>query len=141
MSFGCFRLWTRGYDVYTPSRIIVAHDYSGVMFKSVPKRFVIEKPINTLAWASMGMSAFYRGTMFSNSLDRMHTLLGMPEGGGFITEEKLALRALMFFRFIGKDAASVGMLTKYGLGFKRTLDQFIEFTGIDTRSKKVFGDR
>ena len=33
------------------------------------------------------------------------------------------------------------MLTKYGLGSKRTLDQLIEFTGIDVRNGVVFGDR
>ena len=33
------------------------------------------------------------------------------------------------------------MLTKYGLGSKRTLDQLIEFTGIDLRNGVVFGDR
>lgn len=32
-------------------------------------------------------------------------------------------------------------LTKYGLGRKRTLDELIEFTGIDLRSSTVFGDR
>jgi hypothetical protein len=33
------------------------------------------------------------------------------------------------------------MLTKFGLGTKRTLDQFIAFTGVDLRSRQIFGDR
>jgi homoserine dehydrogenase len=26
-----YRLWTRGYDVYTPNKVAVAHDYYDVM--------------------------------------------------------------------------------------------------------------
>lgn len=33
------------------------------------------------------------------------------------------------------------MITKYGLGSKRTLDELIEFTGVDVRNGVVFGDR
>jgi hypothetical protein len=40
-----------------------------------------------------------------------------------------------------KDANTLATLTRYGLGTKRTLEQLIEFTGIDTRKKQVFGDR
>lgn len=32
-------------------------------------------------------------------------------------------------------------LTRYGLGYKRTLDQLIDYTGVDTRSRLVFADR
>ena len=35
----------------------------------------------------------------------------------------------------------VSLLTKYGLGTKRTLDQLILFTGVDVRASIVFGDR
>jgi hypothetical protein len=49
------------------------------------------------------------------------TLLGMPGGD--------------------KDATSVSLLTSFGLGTKRSLDQLISFTGIDTRSKQAFGYR
>jgi hypothetical protein len=39
------------------------------------------------------------------------------------------------------DAESVALLTKYGLGNKRTLDQLIEFTGLDLRNRIAFKDR
>ena len=39
------------------------------------------------------------------------------------------------------DADSVALLTKYGLGNKRTLDQLIEFTGLDLRNRIAFKDR
>lgn len=42
---------------------------------------------------------------------------------------------------IDKKATQVAYLTKYGLGMKRSLDQFIEFTGMDTRTQTAFGDR
>ena len=40
-----------------------------------------------------------------------------------------------------KDLSALLSLTKYGLGTKRTLEQFMGFTGVDTRKKVVFGDR
>lgn len=49
---------------------------------------------------------------------------------------------MIILKFIvDKDASNVAMLTRHGLGLKRTLDQFIEFTGVDTRKQVVFGDR
>ena len=35
----------------------------------------------------------------------------------------------------------LSLLTKYGLGTKRTLDQLIAFTGMDVRAGVVFADR
>jgi hypothetical protein len=40
-----------------------------------------------------------------------------------------------------KDAESIATLTKFGLGQKRSLDQLIEFTGMDFRTATVYGDR
>ncbi len=39
------------------------------------------------------------------------------------------------------DASKVSALTQFGLGLARTLDQFIEFTGIDVRRQTVFADK
>ena len=41
----------------------------------------------------------------------------------------------------GRDAESIAELTKYGLGSKRSLDQLIEFTGLDLRNRVTFKDR
>jgi hypothetical protein len=114
------RLWTRGYDVYTPSRTIVAHDDHEVMGKSAPA-LNGKGPVNPLEWSHFGMSPEFAREQFEKGLHRAKTLLGMPDGE--------------------KEAQGVSLLTRYGLGTKRTLDQLIEFTGIDTRNKKVFGDR
>jgi hypothetical protein len=39
------------------------------------------------------------------------------------------------------SAEDLLQLTHFGLGYKRSLDQFIAYTGIDTRSRMVFEDR
>ena len=41
----------------------------------------------------------------------------------------------------GKDTVSIARLGRYGLGNTRTLDQLIQFTGMDFRRRLVFGDR
>lgn len=113
------RLWTRGYDVYTPSRNLVAHDTTGVLKVGAPQ--AVSAQADPLEWSRNGMKDTYRWEMFTNSLHRIKTLLGMPEGD--------------------KDVGHIATLLNYGLGLKRTLDQFILFTGIDTRTLTVFGDR
>lgn len=107
------RLWTRGYDVYTPSRSLIAHDYKHVL--------AAQDSIDTTRWSTNGMTPEYRRMLFDDSLKRLFTLLGMPGGAS--------------------DVESVAALTKYGLGRKRTLDQFIEFTGIDVRTRQIFESR
>jgi len=108
------RLWTRGYDVYSPSRIIIAHDYSSSLASK-------KHDTNPTEWTKNGMSADYRRQLFEESLKRLFILLGLP--GGLHTTE------------------SVASLTKYGLGHKRTLDQLIEFTGIDLRTREIYENR
>jgi len=39
------------------------------------------------------------------------------------------------------DVSSLLLLTKYGLGPHRSLDQLIDFTGVDTRGKTISHDR
>ena len=53
-----------------------------------------------------------------NSLKRVSILLGSPD--------------------VEINAESVASLTKYGLGMKRTLDQLIDFTGIDLRKRQIY---
>ena len=110
------RLWTRGYDVYTPNKVLVAHDDSNQMGTA--------DGVNTAdqhAWVRSGMKDTYRWQMYEVAINRMKTLLGTT--------------------VVGKDTSRISALTHFGLGMARTLDQLIEFTGIDTRRKIVFGDR
>ena len=73
------RLWTRGYDVYTPNRVLVAHDYSGQLLQGAP--VVIPEGADPTDWVRNGMKDTYRWESFDASMHRIRTLLGM-EGGG-----------------------------------------------------------
>ena len=47
----------------------------------------------------------------------------------------------LFSHSFSISSLQLSLLTKYGLGTKRTLDQFMEFTGVDIRANVIFGDR
>lgn len=114
------RLWTRGYDVYTPTKNVVSHDRDGKMLSRAP-RMGNTHDIDQLSWMKQGMTDEWRRGAFDASLLRLKTLMGAKGGE--------------------KSAVQIATLTQYGLGSKRSLDQLIEFTGIDTRSGAVIGDR
>lgn len=59
----------------------------------------------------------------TDSVFRLKTLLEIP-GGARTHEERLELQQ-----------------SRYGLGDRRTLDQAIQFSGIDTRNHKILGNR
>jgi hypothetical protein len=115
------RLWTRGYDVYTPSRSIVGHDTQGTMLSKAPKLTNNDKVVAQKSWMDQGMDEEYMIDAFQMSLRRLYTLLGNKGGD--------------------RDAEAVAALTQYGLGNRRTLDQLIAFTGIDLRKGVVVADR
>ena len=69
---------------------------------------------------SEGMSIDYKRQMFDESVHRISTLLGTPDGR--------------------RDLEAVASLTHYGLGTKRNLDQLIAFTGVDLREKGKLAD-
>ena len=77
--------------------------------------------INSFGWMTKGMTNEYIRETYETSQFRMFTLLGMPNGV--------------------KDVETIASIGEYGLGNKRTLDQLIAFTGIDTRSKSIIGCR
>lgn len=121
-------MWTKGYDVYTPNKSLFAHDYANEMTKKLPGDFGATIKMESqakyepekLQWIKTGPTPAYRRRMFDDSVSRMKHLLGMVKQ---------------------PSAEDISLLTKYGLGHKRTLDQLIQFTGIDFRSQQVFGDR
>ncbi len=118
------RLWTRGYDVYSPNKIIVAHDYNKHNL-GVDKE---QKSIDANSWAKNGQTAEYRRVMYDEAVYRIRLLLGSS-----LPSSNMAVTASL------KD--SLTNLQQFGLGVTRTLDEFIEFTGIDTKSNKILGDR
>ncbi len=74
------RFWTRGYDVYTPNRILVAHDSKGSMNKDAP---VMSKKGDSdpKSWARNGMTPFYRRDQYQKSIKRINALFGYHETG------------------------------------------------------------
>ena len=44
------RLWTRGYDVYSPNRNIIGHDYQNNMMKSAPNNIIPAEEVSQLEW-------------------------------------------------------------------------------------------
>ena len=126
------RLWTRGYDVYTPSHTIVAHDYGTELFaKLLPEKesamSAAGKKIDFWSWAKQGQSREYMRAMYDEAFGHVSTMLGSStaEGGAAA----------------GVGKSELALIGKYGLGNKRTLEQLIDFTGVDTRNGKVFADR
>lgn len=120
------RFWTKGYDVYSPSRVIVAHDYDDENLGLDDKKNAVKSG----SWSSNGQTPEYRWMMYEHATQRIKTLLGQDLG-------KHGHAGLSWMR----SAQDLSLLTKYGLGTRRTLDQFIEFTGLDPKSGNVLGDR
>ena len=98
------RFWTHGYDIYSPHRVYVLHDYTGSQHNPT-----------TSSW---GHGKFTPQEV-KNSYWRLNTLLDMPGG------EKDYDKGMQLKR------------SKFGLGDRRTLDQLIQFSGIDLRHKRV----
>jgi len=99
------RFFTHGYDIYTPHRVFVLHNYEESQ----------SNPKTTSWWSRVDHE------QEAKSNKRLNALLDIPLGGGNTLSEtdKLKLRQ-----------------SKYGLGDRRTLDQLIEFSGIDLRHAK-----
>jgi hypothetical protein len=117
------KLWTRGYDVYSPHRVLVVHDDKGKMkgYKS-PEPFAGNRKLTTeTEWAANGQTPEFRRMLYDEAVQRIKTILDM-EGGVMATSQTLA------------------SLQRYGLGSKRTLDDFLHFTGVDTRQGILFAD-
>lgn len=112
------RMWTFGYDVYTPPVSVVFHDYHSAD----------SKPYDPTEWTEMGMNKDFIRQEQDAAIRRMRMLIGAHAADAdFEADQSLA--------------EAVQALGRYGLGTKRTLDQFIDFTGVDTRTGIVFKDR
>ena len=103
------RLFTHGYDVYTPSRSYIGHDYNHRKVK-----YAREAAVNAGRWNNNGASK----QRHAASKERLRTLLELP--GGDLTEE-------------GRQRVQ---RSPWGLGSKRSMDQLIEFTGFNLRTKE-----
>lgn len=121
------RLWTRGYDTYTPSEVLVYHAYapvtpSEVLPSTLKRTDALGRTVNNnplhnvnspLDWTTRGRSPNYRSEVHAASSKRMRAL------------------------FTEGDAAR----TRWGLGQRRSLAQLMAFTGIDLTGGRVVADR
>ena len=111
------RLWTHGYDIYTPHRVYVFHDYK----KS-------QEDPNHMRWASN------RATVpileKNDKLMHKHHVMVKTEAQAW-----MRLRALINMPN-DYDALQIDHLrrSRFGLGDRRTLEQLIEFSGLNTTS-------
>jgi len=108
------RLWTHGYDFYTPNTNLIYHDY----LKKMGPQDEVEKSV----WGSHPPPEAQRrkAEELAGSVKRLKVLLRMPSDTlnqlrGGSTEEQPGL--------------AVGEL--YGLGTKRTYEQYVQFSGLD----------
>jgi hypothetical protein len=108
--------------VYSPHKVLVAHDNAGKMqgYKK-PEQVRGSLLTSDREWATNGQTAEYKRLMYDEALTRVKTILDM-EGGLLASVETLAA------------------LQRYGLGSRRTLDDFLRFTGVDTRQSILFAD-
>jgi len=110
------RLWTHGYDVYTPSFPVVFHDYRGTM----PLIKAQSGDINVLEWQRNGMTPEFRKSLYDKSVNRINVLL------------------LNQIASLEDDLIQLG---KFGLGVKRNLQQFMQFSGINIQARQIFESR
>ncbi len=107
------RLWTHGYDMYTPNNVVVLHEY--IKAQSNP---------TTRTWMSNSISQKkieenqQQKIRHLGATQRLLTMIDVPGG---VTDRNIALELKQ---------------SKYGLGDRRTLDQLIQFSGFDLRHRK-----
>jgi len=102
------RFWTYGYDIYTPNRIIIAHDYE-------------RSRKNPAAFSWRRDDANWTSTLAASHV-HLKTLLGMPLPGEEIVKDEVNLARLR--------------RSKFGLGDRRSLEQLVQFSGIDFSHEK-----
>jgi len=139
------RFFTHGYDVYTPDRVLVTHDYhthqsnpvthtwgrnkkpadAGNLRGSSTNSTTAALPPGVFEWNREIESL--RPTVNVTGTRRVNMLLGI--GDTSIDETR--------------DAAEIDFVRKsrYGLGTRRTLEQAIEFTGINLKERKMETNR
>lgn len=107
------RYWTYGYDIYSPNRVFIVHNY--VVSQADPKHS---------AWYSNGID--HSEGSPEDSTKRLKMLLGIPRP---MMEENDAFQVEWLRR------------SKYGLGDRRTFQQAIEFSGVDLVNTKILSNR
>jgi hypothetical protein len=127
-----FRFFTHGYDVYTPDRVLVTHDYEGHQSnpivhswgRSISQNANIKTTSQQDSWVFTNELEAQRHRVKVIGTERVNLLLGI--GAPDHSTDAVA-------------QAEVSMIrnSRYGLGTKRTLEQAVEFTGIDLQHRRM----
>ena len=107
------RYWTYGYDIYSPNRVFIVHNY--VVSQADPKHS---------AWYSNGID--HSEGSPEDSTKRLKMLLGIPRP--MMEENDVSIVEWL-------------RLSKFGLGDRRTFEQAIKFSGVDLVNTKILGNR
>lgn len=129
------RLWTHGYDVYTPTVALVGHDYLAQMPVFSSGHPGQQQGVGNLASEVVSMQwSKPRGDpdiprfLFERSQARTFALLGLSSSNDNSAQH------------VWETTQSLAALTKYTLGGVRSLKQFLEFVGLDVVNKRVVKD-
>ena len=123
------RFFTHGYDVYTPDRVLVTHDYKKHQSNPIVhswgrlKGNQHDDDVDTLDSWPLFMETIEkeRSKLHTFGTKRVNLLLGIGPTIDNESQEEL-------------DRIRNG---RFGLGTKRTLEQAIEFSGINLRERKM----
>lgn len=122
------RFFTHGYDVYTPDKVLVTHDYQG--HQSNP---------NVHTWGKEKVR-IGQGKDEENSVD-LSFMDHIEEVRAKVVPTGTTRVNLLFGFDPNADPVATELITmsRYGLGNLRTLEQAYEFSGFDPRQRKMVG--
>jgi Glycosyltransferase (GlcNAc) len=133
------RFFTHGYDIYTPDKVLVTHDYHTHQSNPVVHTWGgggrsnnSNNGTNIDHWVWMDDILRARPQVITFGTPRVNLLLGIGEEDD--AKDAAAKTA--------KTAEIQSIRTsRYGLGTKRTLAQVVDFTGIDLQQKKMIANK
>jgi len=131
------RFFTHGYDVYTPDKVLVTHDYEGHQSNPVihswgranqnPGQVPTERKakFDNVDWSYMDHIAKLKGIVQPDGVDRINLLMGLHNVRSRQVVQPTA------------DMMDQIVHGRYGLGQARTLDQAYEFAGFSPVDMKM----
>lgn len=125
------RLWTHGYDVYTPTQAIVGHDYlHRLPSYAVQATTGVTNDVERMQWSHPRGDPDNPYFLYTRSRERFHRLLlGRP----WPSEEEKDTTATTTSQAATATATAAALeaLTQYQLGRQRTIQAFATFVGLD----------
>jgi len=119
------RFFTHGYDVYTPDKVFVTHDYHGHQSNPVVHTWGkrnLKHVKHESSWKWMDDIKSVRDNLSTFGSSRVNAMLGF---GTKYSGPELA------------DEIKLMRQSRYGIGTKRTLEQAEAFTGINFREERM----